>query len=55
MFSKIKSLFAKEDNPEAPSNDFKHPNMNEGDASQCPFMKNKKDGKTEASSDKKKT
>ena len=54
MFSKIKSMFAKEDNPQAPSTDFKHPNMNEGDASQCPFMKQKKDGKAEASSDKKK-
>lgn len=42
MFSKIKSVFSNKNNPEEPQEKFKHPDMKDGDASQCPFMaKNK--------------
>lgn len=54
MFSKLKSVFGKQENPEAPPTDFKHPKMEDGDASMCPHMKNMKGGKTEASSTNKK-
>lgn len=44
MFSKIKNMFTSAQ-PSATSTEapFQHPKMGEGDASQCPFMKNKKE------------
>lgn len=42
MFSKVKSLFTDKNNPEAAPSDFKHPNTQSGDASQCPFMNKQK-------------
>ena len=43
MFSKIKNLFSKSTQENLPNlNDqFPHPNMPAGDASQCPFMSKK--------------
>lgn len=45
MFSKIKNMFSSStsntsNNQEIP---FQHPKIAEGDASECPFMKNKKE------------
>jgi len=45
MFSKIKNMFTSAQ-PPAPAHQelpFQHPKMGEGDASECPFMKNKKE------------
>lgn len=42
MFSKFKSLFADKNNPEVASSDFIHPNTQNGDVSQCPFMSKQK-------------
>jgi hypothetical protein len=45
MFSKIKNMFSS--SPSNPTNNqeipFQHPKIAEGDASECPFMKNKKE------------
>ncbi len=56
MFSKLKSIVSDKNNPEDETKSFKHPEVHEGDASQCPFMnKNKeKENKPESKSDKKK-
>jgi len=50
MFSKIKNLFAPA-HPPAPAHQeipFQHPKMGEGDASECPFIKNKKENTNSA-------
>jgi hypothetical protein len=45
MFSKIKNMFSS--SPSNPTNNqeisFQHPKIAEGDANECPFMKNKKE------------
>lgn len=50
MFSKIKNMFSS--SPSNPINNqeipFQHPKIAEGDASECPFMKNKKEQTTNA-------
>ena len=44
MFSKVKTLFSKQEIPEVSPVDFKHPPTADADPQQCPFMKNKKAG-----------
>lgn len=46
MFSKIKSIFSDRNNPETESPSFKHPKLQEGDISQCPFMNKTKEKQT---------
>lgn len=54
MFSKIKSVFSNKNNPEEPQEKFKHPDMKDGDASQCPFMtKNKNNPESNSNKTKK--
>ena len=47
MFSKIKSIFSDKNNPETQSSSFKHPQVHEGDVSQCPFMSKTKNKQSE--------
>lgn len=44
MFSKIKSLFKEQNNPESAPSDFKHPEINGEEIGQCPFMNKQKNG-----------
>lgn len=44
MFSKIKSLFKEQNNPESAPSDFKHPEINGEEIGQCPFMSKQKNG-----------